>query len=95
MKIYKRWAGLVLGMFILRTQNSELRKLFIYQVLSGITFHILNKYIKLIYSFGLGKHLLRQDIVTGTDATQGCFKQNSFTIHIRLISVQIHVQLLG
>ncbi len=28
----------------------------------------LNKYIKLINSFGLGRHLLRQDIVAGTDA---------------------------
>ncbi len=25
----------------------------------------------------------RQDIVAGTDATLGCFKQNSFNIHIR------------
>ncbi len=38
--------------------------------------------MKLINNFGLGRHLLRQDIVSGTDATLGCFKQNSFNIHI-------------
>ncbi len=26
--------------------------------------------------------MLRQDIVAGTDATLGCFKQNTFNIHI-------------
>ncbi len=26
--------------------------------------------------------MLRQDIVAGTDATLGCFKQNSVNIHI-------------
>ncbi len=36
----------------------------------------------LINSFGLGRHLLIQDIVAGTDATLGCFKQNSFNILI-------------
>ncbi len=62
----------------LRTQNSE-NDLFN----PNITFCIsLNKYIKLINSFGLRRHLLRQEIVTGTDATLGCFKQNSFNIHI-------------
>ncbi len=61
-------------------ENSELRKWFINP---NITFYIsLNKYIKLINSFGLGRHLLRQDIVAGTEATLGCFKQNSFNIHI-------------
>ncbi len=45
----------------------------------NITFYIfLNKYIKLIISFGLGRHLLRHDIMAGTDATLG-----SFNIHIR------------
>ncbi len=64
----------------LRTQNSE-NDLFN----PNITFYIsLNKYIKLINSFGLGRHLLRQYIVGGTDATLGCFKQNSFNIHIIL-----------
>ncbi len=49
----------------------------------NITFCIsLNKYIKLINSFGFGRHLLKQDIGTGTDATLGCFKQNSLNIHI-------------
>ncbi len=57
------------------TQNSE-NDLFN----PRITFHILYKYIKGIYSFGLERHLLRQDIVIGTDATPGCFKQNSFNI---------------
>ncbi len=47
------------------------------------TFYIsVNKYITLINSFGLGRHLLRQDIVTCTDATLGCFKKKSFNIHI-------------
>ncbi len=32
----------------------------------------------------LGRHLLRQDIVAGTDVTPGCFKQNSFNLHIKL-----------
>ncbi len=44
-----------------------------------ITFNMsLNKckYIKLITSFGLQKHMLRQDIVAGTYATLACFKQN-------------------
>ncbi len=60
------------------TQNSE-NDLFN----PNITFCIsCNKYIKLINSFGLGRHLLMQDIVVGTDATLGCFKQNSFNIHI-------------
>ncbi len=36
----------------------------------------------LINNFELGRHLLRQDIVAGTDATLVCFKQNSFNIHI-------------
>ncbi len=63
---------------VLRTQHSE-NDLFN----PNITFCIsLNKYIKLINCFGLGRHLLRQDIVAGTDATLGCFKQNSFNIHI-------------
>ncbi len=62
----------------LRTQNSEN-----YLFNPNITFYIsLNEYIKLINSFGFGRHLLRQDIVAGTDATLGCFKQNSFNIHI-------------
>ncbi len=62
----------------LKTQNSE-NDLFN----PNIKFYIsLNKYVKLINSFGLGKHLLRQDIVAGTHATLGCFKQNSFNIHI-------------
>ncbi len=30
---------------------------------SSITFHIVNKYIKLIYRFGLWRYMLRQDIV--------------------------------
>ncbi len=60
------------------TQNSEN-----YLFNPNITFCIsLNKYIKLINSFGLGRHLLRQDIVGGTEATLGYFKQNSFNIHI-------------
>ncbi len=63
----------------LRTQNSE-NDLFN----PNITFYIsLNKYIMFINNFGLGRDLLRQDIVAGTDATLGCFKQNSFNIHIR------------
>ncbi len=54
----------------LRNQKSEM----IY-LKPNITFYIsLSKYIKLINSFGLGRHLLRQDIVTGTDATLECFK---------------------
>ncbi len=49
----------------------------------NITFSIFfNKYITLINNFGLGRHLLRQDIVAGTDATLRCFKQNVFNIHI-------------
>ncbi len=49
----------------LRTQNSEN-----YLFNPNITFCIFfNKYIKLINNFGLGRHLLRQDIVAGTDAT--------------------------
>ncbi len=63
----------------LRTQNSE-NDLFN----SNITFYTpLNKYIKLINSFGLRRHLLRQVIVTGTDTILGCFEQNSFNIHIQ------------
>ncbi len=39
----------------------------------NITFYIsLNKYIKLINSFGLGRHLLRKNIVTSKDVTLGC-----------------------
>ncbi len=62
----------------LRTQNSE-NYLFNLNITFCISF---NKYIKLINSFGLGIHLFRQDIVARTDATLGCFKQNSFNIHI-------------
>ncbi len=52
-----------------RTQNSENDL-----CNPNITFYIsLNKYIKLFNSFGLGRHLLRYDIVTGTDATLECF----------------------
>ncbi len=47
---------------------------------SNITFYIS---LKLLISFGLGRHLLRQDIAASTDTTLGCFKQNSFNIHIR------------
>ncbi len=40
----------------------------------NITFYIsLNKYIKLINSFGLGRQLLRQDIVADTDTTLAKF----------------------
>ncbi len=42
----------------------------------------LEQIYKLINNFGLGIHLLRQDIVVGTDATLGCFKQNLFNVHI-------------
>ncbi len=63
---------------LLRTQNSEN-----YLFNPNITFCIsFNKYIKLINSFVLGRHLLRQDIVALTDATLGCLKQNSFIMHI-------------
>ncbi len=62
----------------LRTQNSE-NDLFNLNITFCISF---NKYIKLINNLGLGRHLLGQDIVTGTNATLGCFKQNSFNIHI-------------
>ncbi len=59
----------------LRTQNSE-NDLFN----PNITFYIsLNKYIKLINSFGLGRHLLRQYIVAGTDDTLGCLNKNLLT----------------
>ncbi len=61
-----------------RTQNSE-NDLFNPNITFCISF---NKYIKLIKRFVLGRHMLRQDIVAGTDATLGCFKQNSFNIHI-------------
>ncbi len=54
----------------------------------NITFYIsLNKYIKFINSFGVGRHPLRQDIITGTDATLGCFKQNSFNKTYKMISL--------
>ncbi len=70
--------SLVLQISELRTQNSENDSFN-----TNITFCIsLNKYIKLINSFGLGRHMLKQDIVTNTDATLGSFKQNSFNIHI-------------
>ncbi len=62
----------------LRTQNSE-NDLFNQNITFCISFY---KYIKLINNFGLGRHLLRQDIVAGTDATLGCFKPNSFNLHI-------------
>ncbi len=79
---------------IVITQNSEN-----YLLNLSTTSHIFNKYIKLNYNFVLGRHLLSQNIVktffAGTDAIVGCFKQNFFNIHIRLISVQIHVQMLG
>ncbi len=60
-----------------RNQNSE-NDLFNPNITFCISFNMFNKYIKLINSFGLGRHLLRQDIVAGTDATLGIFKQNSF-----------------
>ncbi len=47
------------------TQNSE-NDLFNPNITSCISF---NKYIKLINIFVLGRHLLRQDIVAGTDGT--------------------------
>ncbi len=51
--------------YMVTTQNSE-NDLFN----PNITFYIsLNKYIKLINSFRLGTHLLRQDLVAGTDVT--------------------------
>ncbi len=49
----------------LSTQNTE-NDLFNRTIIFYIS---LNKYIKLINSFGLGRHLLRQDIVTCTDVT--------------------------
>ncbi len=54
-----------INIFQLRTQNSE------NEVFNpNITFYISsNKCIELIDNIGLGRHLLSQDIITGTDAT--------------------------
>ncbi len=55
------------------SQNSELRTQKMIYLIQILHFVSPLTHIKLVNSFGLGEHLLRQDIVAGTDAQPRIF----------------------